>query len=170
MSFKKNKYTVIDNFLDKETFKEIQEGILINEHFPWYFSPFLDFKKEKGFDRTQFVHVFYNHNSPNSKHLNLLAPIIKKLDCISLIKIKVNSNYYTNKIIEGSYHVDNKHKGTTTAIYYLNTNDGYTKFKKTEEKIYSVENRMVIFNTDTEHLGTTTTNNKRRVVLNFNYF
>ena len=29
---------------------------------------------------------------------------------------------------------------------------------------------MVIFNTDTEHLGTTTTNAKRRVVLNFNYF
>ena len=29
---------------------------------------------------------------------------------------------------------------------------------------------MVIFDTNTEHLGTTTTNAKRRVVLNFNYF
>jgi hypothetical protein len=170
MSFKKNKYTVIDNFLDDKTFKEIQAGILTNEYFPWYFSPDLDFEDEKDFDKTQFVHVFYNHNSPNSKELNLLAPIIKKLECISLIKIKANNNYYTNKIIEGSYHVDNKHKGTTTAVYYLNTNNGYTKFKKTKEKIYSVENRMVIFDADTEHLGTTTTNEKRRVVLNFNYF
>jgi len=161
---------VIDNFLDKETFRKIQEGILTDEYFPWYFSSVIDFKGEKDFDKTQFAHVFYNHNSPNSKHLDLLTPIIQKLECISLIKIKVNNNYYTNKIIEGSYHVDNQHKGTTTAVYYLNTNDGYTKFKKTEKKISSVENRMVIFNTDTEHLGTTTTNNKRRVVLNFNYF
>tara|TARA_Y100000004_G_scaffold128339_1_gene144524 strand:- start:167 stop:661 length:495 start_codon:yes stop_codon:yes gene_type:complete len=163
-------FKVIDNFLDKKTFKKIQEGILDNESFPWYFGPVLDYVGEKGFDKSQFVHIFYNNNSPNSKNLELLLPIIKKLQCISLVRIKANSNYYTNKIIEGTYHIDNKHKETTTAIYYLNTNDGYTKFKINKKKIHSVENRMVIFNTDTEHLGTTTTNAKRRVVLNFNYF
>ena len=163
-------FKVIDNFLDKENFKNIQEGILDNENFPWYFGPVLDYVGEKDFNKSQFVHIFYSHNSPNSENMNLLLPIIKKLKCISLVRIKANSNYYTNKIIEGAYHLDNKHKGTTTAIYYLNTNDGYTKFKKNKKKIHSVENRMVIFNTDTEHLGTTTTNAKRRVVLNFNYF
>jgi len=163
-------FKVIDNFLDDKTFKEIQSGILTNEYFPWYFSPDLDFKDEKDFDKTQFAHVFYNHDRPNSEHLRLLTPIIQKLKCISLIKIKVNNTYHTNEIIEGSYHVDFTHKRTTTAVYYLNTNNGYTKFKKTKKKIYSVENRMVIFDADTEHLGTTTTNEKRRVVLNFNYF
>lgn len=161
---------VIDNFLDKKTFKEIQEGILENTYFPWYFSNYVDYHGEKGLDRTQYSHVFYQKHGPNSSHINLLNPIIEKLKCISLIKIKVNSTYYTDKIKEGTFHVDNKHKGTTTAVYYINTNDGYTKFKKSKKKISSVENRMVIFDTNTEHLGTTTTNAKRRVVLNFNYF
>ena len=89
---------------------------------------------------------------------------------IVIIKIKINSTNYSNKIIEGTYHVDNKHKGTTTAVYYINTNDGYTKFKKNKKKINSVENRMIVFDSNLEHLGTTTTNAKRRLVLNFNYF
>tara|TARA_R100001463_G_C3492754_1_gene218173 strand:- start:24 stop:521 length:498 start_codon:yes stop_codon:yes gene_type:complete len=165
MSFK-----VIDNFLDKKIFKEIQKGILEDNQFPWYFSNYIDYRGEKGLDKTQFSHVFYQKHSPNSSHIELLNPIIKKLNCISVIKIKVNNTYYTDKIKEGTYHVDNEHKGTTTAVYYINTNNGYTKFKKNKKKINSVENRMVIFDTNTEHLGTTTTNAKRRVVLNFNYF
>ena len=163
-------FKVIDNFLDKKVFKEIQEGILENTYFPWYFSDYTDYLGEKGLDKGKYIHTFYENNNSNSKHYNLLLPIIEKLKCVSLIKIKINSTNYSNKIIEGTYHVDNKHKGTTTAVYYINTNDGYTKFKKSKKKISSVENRMVIFDTNTEHLGTTTTNAKRRVVLNFNYF
>ena len=163
-------FKVIDNFLDKKVFKEIQEGILENTYFPWYFSDYTDYLGEKGLDKGKYIHTFYENNNSNSKHYNLLLPIIEKLKCVSLIKIKINSTNYSNKIIEGTYHVDNKHKGTTTAVYYINTNDGYTKFKKNKKKINSVENRMVIFDSDTEHLGTTTTNAKRRVVLNFNYF
>jgi len=162
-------FKVIDNFLNKKIFKKIQKNILEDENFPWYFSDHWDYGDEKDFDRSQFYHVFYQHHSPNSNYVQLLNPIIKKLNCISLIKIKANSTYYTDKIKEGTFHIDNKHKGIT-AIYYLNTNNGYTRFKNKKEKIFSVENRMVIFNTDMEHLGTTTTNAKRRVVLNLNYF
>ena len=163
-------FKVVDNFLDKKVFKEIQKGILENTYFPWYFSNYTDYLGEKGLDKGKYIHTFYENNNSNSKYYNLLLPIIEKLKCVSLIKIKINSTNYSNKIIEGTYHVDNKHKGTTTAVYYINTNDGYTKFKKNKKKISSVENRMVIFNSNTEHLGTTTTNTKRRVVLNFNYF
>ena len=163
-------FKVVDNFLDKKVFKEIQKGILENTYFPWYFSNYTDYLGEKGLAKGKYIHTFYENNNSNSKYYSLLLPIIEKLKCVSLIKIKINSTNYSNKIIEGTYHVDNKHKGTTTAVYYINTNDGYTKFKKNKKKISSVENRMVIFNSNTEHLGTTTTNTKRRVVLNFNYF
>ena len=161
-------FEVIDNFLDKKNFKNIQENIFYSENFPWYFGPVLDYVGEKGFDQSKFVHVFYSHNSPNSKSMDLLLPIIKKLKCISLIRIKANSNYYTNKIMEGKYHIDNKHKGTTTAIYYLNTNDGYTKFKN-KGKVKSVENRMVVFPSNLEHQGYTCSDKLKRVVVNFNY-
>ena len=163
-------FKVIDDFLDKKVFKEIQESILENTYFPWYFSDYTDYLGEKGLDKGKYIHTFYENNNSNSKHYNLLLPIIEKLKCVSLIKIKINSTNCSNEITEGTYHVDNKHKGTTTAVYYINTNNGYTKFKKNKKKINSVENRMVIFDSSLKHLGTNTTNAKRRVVLNINYF
>jgi len=163
-------FEVIDDFLNKEIFKKIQNNILNNCFFPWYFSEYNDYFGEKGLDKSKYIHTFYENNISNSKHYDLLLPIIEKLKCVSLIKIKINSTNYSDKIIEGTYHVDNKHKGTKTAIYYLNTNDGYTKFKKNKKKINSVENRMIVFDSNLEHLGTNTTNNKRRLVLNFNYY
>ena len=162
-------FKVIDNFLNKENFKKIQNSVLNNSFFPWYFSNYTDYSGEKSLDRGKYVHTFYEYNNANSNYYKLLLPLIKKLECVSLIKIKIDSSNRTNEIKEGTYHIDNIHKATT-AIYYLNTNDGYTKFKKNKKKIYSVKNRMVIFNTNTEHFGTTTTNQKRRVVLNVNYF
>ena len=51
---------------------------------------------------------------------------------------------------------------------YLNNNNGYTFFG--DDKVYSVENRLVLFNGRTLHGGTTCTDNDLRVVLNINYF
>ena len=56
----------------------------------------------------------------------------------------------------------------TTAILYINTNNGYTKFKK-GGKVKSVANRVVIFDSNLEHMGYACTNEKRRIVVNFNY-
>ena len=59
--------------------------------------------------------------------------------------------------------------GYKTAIYYVNSNDGYTKFE-TGEIVESVGNRLVIFDGRTKHCGSTHTNQKYRIVINFNYF
>ena len=67
----------------------------------------------------------------------------------------------------GGYHTDLT-GSTHTSILYMNTNNGYTKFKK-GGKVKSVENRMVIFPSDLEHQGFTCTDNQRRVVINFNF-
>tara|TARA_R100001163_G_scaffold4501_1_gene5850 strand:+ start:178 stop:672 length:495 start_codon:yes stop_codon:yes gene_type:complete len=163
-------FKVIDNFLSEENFKNLKENIVDNTFFPWYFSNYTTYFGEQGLDKSKHIHVFYDNHNSNSQFYDLLLPIIKKLKCISLIKAKINSTSYFEKILEGQYHVDNLHKGTKTAIYYLNTNNGYTKFKKNKKKINSVENRMIVFDSNLEHLGTTTTNAKRRLVLNFNYF
>jgi hypothetical protein len=56
-----------------------------------------------------------------------------------------------------------------TAIFYLNTNDGYTIFEKDGEKIDSLENRMLIFDSSERHSGTNCTDQKYRAVINFNF-
>ena len=67
-------------------------------------------------------------------------------------------------------HVDvEKFDGGTTAIYYVNTNDGYTEFEN-GERVDSVENRLVIFDATMKHTGTTSTDTKFRSVINFNYY
>ena len=55
-----------------------------------------------------------------------------------------------------------------TAIFYCNTNDGYSLFKD-GTKVKSIKNRIVIFNNDIYHTGTTCTNEKIRSVINFNF-
>jgi len=51
----------------------------------------------------------------------------------------------------------------------LNTCNGWTKFKK-GGKVDCVANRVVIFNSNLEHAGITCTDQKRKVVINFNYY
>ena len=62
-----------------------------------------------------------------------------------------------------------KLKQWTTSIYYVNTNNGYTKFE-TGEIVESVENRMVTFPSNIRHTGSSCSDEKIRVVINFNYF
>ena len=164
-------FKVIDNFLDENNFKILENEIFKNPFFPWYYSAYIDFKKnEEQPHKFQFNHVFYDKNTPNSNYYDVLIPLIEKLKCFSLIKIKANITWYSDKIYEGVYHVDHSRPDAKTAVFYLNTNNGYTKFKKNKKKINSVKNRMLIFDSGLEHLGTNTTDTKNRVVLNLNYF
>ena len=57
----------------------------------------------------------------------------------------------------------------TTAIYYLNTNNGFTKFEN-GDKVNSVANRMVIFDSNLKHTGTSCTDAHARMLINFNYY
>ena len=49
----------------------------------------------------------------------------------------------------------------------MNTNDGYTEFEN-GHRVESVANRVVIFDSNIKHTGVSCTDEKRRVVINFN--
>ena len=53
--------------------------------------------------------------------------------------------------------------GTSKDTRYI---DGYSN----GDKVESVKNRIVIFDSNIPHTGTTVTNQQRRVVLNINYY
>ena len=50
----------------------------------------------------------------------------------------------------------------------MNTNNGWTEFEN-GDRVDSVENRLVIFDSQMKHAGNTSTDQKIRVLINFNY-
>ena len=62
------------------------------------------------------------------------------------------------------------YKKFKTAILYINTNDGYTRFKKKNKKIKSEENKLIDFNGRLSHTGTSCTDAPYRMVINFVYY
>tara|TARA_R100001163_G_scaffold65523_1_gene63061 strand:- start:172 stop:669 length:498 start_codon:yes stop_codon:yes gene_type:complete len=161
------KYNVIDNYLPKNEFLKIKNEIVDNEYFPWYFNNYKSGNDKNNFLDYQFVHTFVINGKINSFYFNKLNPLIKKLKIKKLLRLKANLNPISHKIIEFKKHRDRNEKGFTSAIFYLNTNNGYTKIGN--KKIQSIENRIVIFPSNASHFGTNATNLSNRIILNFVY-
>jgi hypothetical protein len=170
----KKKIKCISNFLDKESFKELQ-NLITGEDFPW-------FQRKKMVststnDMGYFTHSFYNNNQINSNHYyyQYIKPILSQLDCKAVIQVRANlipSAFY--KEDSCAFHKDYEYE-STTAILYLNTCDGGTEFQLTKKKIQfafveAEENKIAIFDADTQHRGTKSYNSDFRYILNFNYF
>ena len=168
----KNIVNIIDNFLPEEIFQSIEESFC-GEDTAWYFFKTVDYIDENDVenDKYQFSHNIWDPSigvcSPN---YDLIAPCLNILNFYSVIRIKANLNVktITNKQI-GSFHTDTLIPNATTAILYLNTNNGYTLFES-GDKVESVRNRIVVFNSQIKHTGVSCTDEKCRVLINFNYF
>ena len=159
-------YEVIDNFLPKDEFIKLQSLILGNE-FSWYYNDYIinDGREESNY---QFTHLFFWTES-KSAHSIKLMPLLNKLGIKEgqLFKLKANLNVKTPNHEYGGYHTDG-YKNKITSIFYINTNNGWTEFKD-GTKVESVENRMLVFDSNLEHTGVSCTDQKRRVLFNFNY-
>lgn len=160
---------VIDNFLSPLDFRKITTKVLKYD-FPWYYFNHVNYTNDSVGDYNfQFVHpVFHDCQSINSG-VECIKPVLDRLNVTALIRVKFNLNPRTSELIEHGYHVDNLHPASKSAILYLNSNDGYTIFDG-GKKVDSVENRLVKFDATIPHSGTSCTNEKRRIVLNINYF
>ena len=157
---------IIDNLLDKDAFTSLQSFILGN-NFAWHFNQFIDYKNEKK-GKFQFTHNFYKDNQPYSAHYKDVEPILNTLDYFALVRIKANLLTRTLKIVINDYHTDHNKKDWNTSIFYVNTNNGYTEFKD-GTIINSVANRLITFPSGMAHRGTSCTDEKTRVVINFNW-
>lgn len=161
---------VIDNFLDDSTFLAIQNEIC-GHIFPWFQNDHVVFPP---IDKTdmwawQLCHVFYLEMSPQSPQFSLLHPILRKLNPSAILRIKANLVPRADKIMEHGFHIDITHFKGKTAVYYINSNNGFTMFED-GSKVESIANRMVIFDSTIKHTGTTCTDAKNRCVINFNYY
>lgn len=164
---------ILDDYLEPDVFLAIRSAILASS-FPWEQAQILSLSASAHLspaDNLQYVHGFYLKKPGmfyQSPTVAILNPLIAKLAPRSLVKIKVNRTPRKNRHIEYGLHVDTKRVGATTAIYYLNTNNGYTRFADGQQ-VMSVENRLVMFDAAIQHTGASCTDADERLVLNLNF-
>ncbi len=157
---------VIENFLDNDTFKSLQQPLL-SQQFPWYYRASQVKADDKKFS-DYFCHSFFQSVTINSDYWNLVIPLVNKLNVKALIEIRANLVIQRPKKIISGFHTDNDYD-CKTAIFYINTCNGYTLFEN-GEKVKCNENKIIIFDTNLKHAAASQTDTKQRVVLNINYF
>tara|TARA_A200000159_G_C7126865_1_gene257171 strand:+ start:98 stop:598 length:501 start_codon:yes stop_codon:yes gene_type:complete len=160
---------IIDNALDQNYFNELVDKFT-HPNFPYFLNTV-----NRGGDEIQFVHALYFDNQPQSDAYEWIEPLLDKLNVCSLVRCKLNMMPRTDTIKENEFHVDieTAPKNLKTALLYLNTNNGYTMLKESDEieNVNSVANRILMFDGHIQHTGTTNTcKEKYRHVLNIDYF
>ena len=158
---------VKDNFLDDIHLIQLDE-LIDSSNFPWY----LQKEQVKGANDGYWLsHILYSYDEPRSSLYNPLIDIFKnKLKYVSLCRITVNLLLRQENPIISDFHTDyeQNNKKITTAIFYLNTNNGSTEFKD-GDRIDCVRNRLIMFPTNTPHRAIGQTDVNQRIVLNFNF-
>ena len=165
-------YKIYDNFLPEDAHAMISTTML-SSSFPWYYRDSVlgtsyHTTSIKSIDDYAFAHIFYNNHSQNSQFYNILDPILRKINPLSILRIKANLYTKTETILEHDYHTDYENVKFKTAIYYVNDNNGKTIFKE-GLIVDSVANRYIEFDTDMFHKSTTCTDQRVRCNINFNY-
>ena len=159
---------IIDDFLSPSDF-EITQNFFQSNNFIWYYNQSIA-KHKQGLDQFQFVHPFFDISKPSQTDWSpFLQPILTKLNAQYIFRIKANLRPRTSQGVLSEFHTD-MNLNQQTAIFYLNTNNGYTKFKdNTLDDVPSVANRLITFYGHLEHCGCSATDCNNRIVLNIIY-
>ena len=157
-------YKIINNFLKKEFFDDFK-NILFSNKINWFFLPHMTQN-----DHYFFNHCFYNFYVPQSSfYLEYIEPILVKLEAKGINEVRANLQLRGTNQYQSTFHVDRPFK-CKTAILYMNTCNGYTLFEDKKIKIFSEENKILIFDSQIKHAAVSQTDVSRRIVINFNYF
>ena len=161
---------VIKNFLEDSFFQDLKK-LVIESEFSWFKRK--NMLKNNNDDLGYFTHSFFNNNTINCKYYNqYILPILNQLEVKAPIEVRANlspSCFYKKNAC--AFHVDRDYD-SKTAILYLNDCNGGTEFKINNkiELVKAEENKIVIFDTNTQHRGTKSTDQDFRYIINFNYF
>ena len=155
---------IIDNFLPEEEFKSIQ-SLMMGGQFKWFYSKGRTTEDD---GKYLMVHMFFQPEvGSNSQHINIWNTFMNKVEAKKCERIKANLTFRTPTIEPALFHID--YPDGKTAVFYINTNDGYTEFEN-GVRVSSVANRVCIFDSNLKHRGTTHTEpDHQRIVVNFNY-
>ena len=159
---------IIDDFLPQHDF-ELVRDYLLNDSFTWYLNDSIA-KHKHGLDQYQFTYSFFDISKPYlQNYSDFLTPLFNKLQAKYILRVKANLRPRTTQGVLSPFHTD-MDLNQQTAIFYLNTNNGYTKFQDdTFDDVPSVANRLLTFYGGLKHCGSSCTDQNTRVLLNINY-
>ena len=155
-----------NNFLDDVHLAQL-DALINNGYFAWYL------QKEQASigsnDGCWFSHRIYGADEPASPSYKPMIEIFKDyLKYVSLCRITVNLLPRQENPSISDFHTDYDGEKITTAIFYLNTNNGVTEIKG-GDRIDSVRNRLIMFPANTTHRAIGQTDVNQRIVINFNF-
>lgn len=162
------KIKIIDNYLPEKIMLDL-ENFLLSNNFPYYYveNIVLGFEKSDSF---MFVHHLIENQQESSTVGNSITDMImNNVPHKNILRSKINFYLNTNHLQLHDFHLDNPNdKDIKIAIFYINTNDGFTEFED-KSIVNSVRNRLVLFSGNLKHRSTNTTNKKYRINININY-
>ena len=157
---------IIENFLHKDLFYKLK-SIVFSNSFPYYYNPYVGSPLDKS--DFLFSHMLYDDKEQKSNYFDdLLMPIIGSLKFNYLIRAKINCYTIKKEFIYTEMHKDNEFDHQV-ALFSFNTCNGFTYFEKTQEKILSVENQLILFDGNKKHCSVSQTDTNLRINLNINF-
>ena len=150
--------------------------------FPWRYNKRKVRLGEDSLGNYQFTHLFYSFHGmrdgathTTSPRIDVTKPILDRIKFLALHKVKANLEPLKKERYYSDWHWDVVGDGDqpcntmTTAIYYVNTCDGYTEFED-GTKVDCVANRLAVFPSNLKHRGVSQQDTKVKCVINLNYF
>ncbi|WP_371397939.1 2OG-Fe(II) oxygenase [Fretibacter rubidus] len=164
---------VFDSVIDAAGQEEIA-GILLGWQFPWYHYANTNYgdKATRPDDVPQFTHGFIRENQKNSPLVQIPLVILEKMQipASNILRAKANLLMREPAPFTHPAHIDDS-KPHVGMIYYVNDSDGDTHFYDKGAVIKTVSpkaGRAVMFDGATYHASASPTQNRYRIVINFN--
>ena len=163
---------IIDNLIPQQQWQELHDYFLIHDC-EWVYCDSIVSQEEKN-NHFQFVQALFLGGGVgpkiyDEKRVSVIQPVLARLNIDFLLRAKANMTTRTHEPFQSDFHCD-INQNNLTAIYYVNTCNGKTRFENPDiEDVDSIANRVIIFNSQQRHCTVTATDVKARVVVNINY-
>ena len=182
---------IIDNFLTNKYHEEILE-LLSGSQFEWYYEYNISGYKRSPLDthlnEYGFSHIFWNgqFGENNSQYSLFIKPMLYQImdaaNCDYILRARADMVTWTGKEdfihhAHSDYDVPN-----IASVFYVNETDGDTIFYnvkpgdvpkdkelKEYDRVSPKPNRLVIFDGELLHTGSSPTKHKNRILINSNY-
>lgn len=185
---------VIDNFLTKSYHKELLD-LMSSANFSWYYNENISYRSGENpenvtprFDEYGFSHIFWDDNGMRDSNTSLLwkAGLYQILDVTNsdyILRSRGDMTMFSPNEFIHDAHVDYFFKNIST-VFYVNDSDGDTIFYNQRhtskeqtfpEKLDIIDrvspkaNRLVIFEGDIIHTGSSPNKHKNRIIINSNF-